>query len=233
MSTNVDSGDEQVDAVASQATDGSQASSDKPNSQTEQLDSLVTALLGNEAFNEKLSQAAQSQKDRRFSKIEDTQKEQSSRLDRVLDLVQDGKSPQDAKNQVDIEDMLADYRGKDAQPSDVASEANADEPSLDVGTQLKQAGIDPSSDYGKLVASGLSDKIHQDKTQLNRAIMQEMGRLATKPTASGASTTIPSGGSPSGSAEALVNELAALNENPKPEDSKRVQEIMRDLKKLD
>jgi len=195
MSTNVDSGEQNVDAVASQATDNSQVVSDQPNSQTEQLDSLVTALLGNKDFQDKLSQAAQSQKDRRFDKIEKTQTDQGSRLDRVLELVQDGKSPQDAKNQVDIEDMLADYRGKDAEQTQVAGEAPEVKSSLDVGTQLKQAGIDPTSDYGKSVAAGLSNKLYDNPTQLNQAIMQEQARLAQQPTPSAASAAPQGGGS--------------------------------------
>jgi len=195
MSTNVDSGEQNVDAVASQATDNSQVVSDQPNSQTEQLDSLVNALLENKGFQDKLSQAAQSQKDRRFDKIEKTQTEQASRLDRALELVQEGKSPTEAKNQVDLEDLLADYREKGAQSTPVASEATDAGAGLDVSTQLKQAGIDPSSEYGKLVASGLENTIYQNPTQLNHAIMQEMGRLATKPTPSAASAAAKGGSS--------------------------------------
>ncbi len=233
MSTNVDSGEVQVDAVASQATEGSPVVSDQPNSQTEQLDSLVTALLENKDFQEKLSQAAQSQKDRRFDKIEKKQTSQDSRLDRVVELVAEGKSPQDAKNQVDIEDMLSNYRGNDAQSDNAVSETADAGASFDVGTQLKQAGIDPTSDYGKLVAVGLGNTQYSNPTQINNAIIKEQARLAQKPTASGATTTIPSGGSSSTSADALLGELAALNAKPSADDSKRAQEIMQELKKLD
>ena len=195
MSTNVDSGEPKVEPVASQVTDPSPEISDQPNSQTEQLDSLVTALLGNKDFQDKLSQAAQSQKDRRFDKIEKTQTEQASRLDRALELVNDGKSPQEAKNQVDLEDMLADFRGKGVQSSPVASEATTDGAGLDVGTQLKQAGIDPTSDYGKSVAEGLSNKLFDNPTQLNNAIIQEQARLAQQPAPSAASAAPAGGGS--------------------------------------
>ena len=195
MSTNVDSGDNQVDTTASQAEDVSQGSSDQPNSQTEQLDSLVNALLENKGFQDKLSQAAQSQKDRRFDKIEKTQTEQASRLDRALELVQEGKSPAEAKNQVDLEDMLADFREKDTQSTPVASEATDAGAGLDVGTQLKQAGIDPSSEYGVLVASGLDNKLFKNPTQLNQAIMQEQARLAQQPTPSAASAAAKGGSS--------------------------------------
>ena len=195
MSDNVDSGDVQVDASVSQSGDDLQGNSDQPNSQTEQTDSLVKALLGSPEFSDKLSQAVQSQKDRRFSKIEQTQEEQKDRLDRAMELVQDGKSPTEAKNQIDLEDMIAEYRGKGAQQPVVASEATADN-SVKISTLLKQAGVDPSTDYGKSIADGLVNTNFQSSDQANKAIIQEMGRLATKPTPNAASASLQGGGSP-------------------------------------
>ena len=228
MSTNVDSENKQPETVASQATDNSEASSAQP-SQTIDYVKLAEELFSQEDTKEYLRRAAQGDKDKSVAEL----KGEVSNLTRAFELYGKGKTPEEAQDQMDFEDNVTWLREQRSLTQKSASEADDGEASLDVSTQLKQAGIDPSSDYGKLVASGLENTKYQNPTQLNRAIMQEMGRLASKPTASGASTTIPSGGSPSSSAEALLNELAALNAKPSADDSKRVAEIQRELKKLD
>lgn len=196
MTTNLDSGEQKVDAGTSQVADNSAEVLDKQNSKAQDVDSLVQAVLENSEFADKLSQAVQSQKDRRFSKIEKTQEEQKDRLDRAMELVQEGKSPAEAKNQIDLEDMLADYRGQGVKSADVASEATDTGANLDVGEQLKKYGVDLDSDIGKQVVADLSKKQYVDRNQLNNALMQEMGRLASKPLANAAAATIQGGGTP-------------------------------------
>ena len=190
MSTNVDSGDEQVDAVASQATDVSQGSSDKP-SQTIDYPKLAKELFSQEDTKEFLRRAAQGNKDKSVVEL----KGEVSNLTRAFELYEQGKNPQEAQETMDFEDNVAWLREQRASSQQAVSETADGSANLDVGTQLKQAGIDPTSDYGKSVAEGLSNKLFDNPTQFSNALIQEQSRLAQQPTPSAASAAAKGGSS--------------------------------------
>jgi len=180
---------------ASQASNNSGESSDEQNSQEFDYGKLAAALASNDTFNDVLGKAVQSQKDRRFDGLERKQEEQDTKLDRVLTLIDDGVSPQEAKKQVDLEDTIAWVQKQQSGDGTPASEA-APEAVMNIGDSLQQAGIDPNSDIGKSMLENIGAIKYSDRAAMDKAVRNEMVRRLTKPAGNPAGAIASAGKSP-------------------------------------
>jgi len=174
MSDSLDS--TQTDAVGTvlPGSDTSQPSGDKPNSDSQVLDTLLDRLFDDERFDKRL----QSQKDRRFQKLEDNQKDTKDRLDRFAELIQDGKSTSEAKQQLDYEDDLAYVRELRAQSSQTAAPGSVANVSGEIKGILLYSGVS-QSDPG--VQDFLAQNTGTDAPQKLTAYLKQRGKPQPSP----------------------------------------------------
>lgn len=185
---------------------------------------LVTALQDSPEFLEMIDRSTQSQKDRRFNKIEGQLGNLEEGLSKYEEYRKSGKSPKEARREMQIDQMIA---------------ATTDEPQQQPGTQpvapsspeldkfFQEFDVDPrGADATQLIREGKTDSVSLTRFVLERDKRQSAPANPATIMPAGSGTTIEGE-----SVDDLTARLKELQKQPTQHGEER-REIMEKLAKL-
>jgi hypothetical protein len=192
-----DEGGSSQDQSVSQEEVSSSISPDQPD---------VELILDRVFADDRLNQRVQRHTDKSISNLEKDLAKERDRIDRYEAYRELGKSPEEAKREMAIDEVLSRGAVSPDDKSDLSEEVQPMAP-VDVSKALKDAGYDPADATREQVEFVLT---HKNQIEATNALL--LRRTSQPPTEPSPSTVIPQGGKapPPKDAEALMAELEEL-----------------------
>jgi hypothetical protein len=181
---------------------------------------------------EKMVSSFQSGKDKGVDRIEKQVGELNAELDRFAELVEGGMKPADAKRQMAIDDMLADYRNRQrAEVGGGDTGGTGDhQPDLDEQAILSQLGLDPNDEDAVKILGETQDKTERIAKWAELAVQQK-AQQARQPT-KGQMMPVGGGQTPPDELSEQTEKLEAILKNPSNFTAKEVNEASKELERL-